>query len=100
MKHLCTAAAMVMLLATAPSAQTYDELLESGDFGSLSTMEQNVLTVLAGAGVPEDCLGKLTFQDVAVISGVANSSNKPNGGKSIDRKKRRIKAYLEAACSD
>ena len=81
-----------LALTTAAQAQTYgDKLYEEGAL-TLSNMETHIRDILVDAGVPEDCLLKLSLSDAAEFNRIINSD------ANIDGKRRQAKIILDRAC--
>jgi hypothetical protein len=94
MRGLAATSVLLLVLANGAVAQeTYQELYESGELGDLSQVETQMARLLRAHGVPDTCLGMLTFPDVGNIYQIVNSE------ESTTTKHDRVQAILEDKCS-
>lgn len=85
--------ALALCLATLPaSAQTYGDLYEEGALDGVSNLEKHIGRLLVDNGVSVTCIAKLSWNDVAMMNGVLNTSN------SAHTKKNRVAAILRRSC--
>jgi hypothetical protein len=89
--------AVAAVLATGAYAQsedeTYQELYERGGFMELSNVETNLARLLRANGVPDECLGQLTFADAGTMHLILN-----DGGLSDQDKRGQIREILVEKC--
>lgn len=75
------------------TAQSYDEVLENGTLGRVSTWENKITMMLADAGVPADCINSLSTEDLNYINHILEKR------RDSQKKRRRIQGFLENACA-
>jgi hypothetical protein len=91
---MITATTLVVLVASGAIAQeTYGDLFEQGALGDVSHMEEQIGKLLLANGVSEDCVGKLTLNDVSRINLVIGMQNSPR------QKEQRVLSILTEKCS-